>query len=46
MIIDPDDFSSRDSKCDNFEPAIDPKAMSWENLTSDFSGPEWPDGPK
>ena len=40
MIIDPDDCSSSDLKCDHVEPAIGPEAVSWENLTSAFSGPE------
>ena len=34
MIIDPDDCSSRVPKCDHFEPAIGPEAVSA------FSGPE------
>ena len=40
MIIDPDDCSSRDPKCDHVEPAIGPEAVSWENLTFAFSGSE------
>ena len=40
MIIDPDDCSSRDPKCDHVEPAIHPEAPSWENLIFAFSGPE------
>ena len=40
MIVDPDNCLSRDPKCDHVEPAIGPEVVSWENLTSAFSGPE------